>query len=164
MPKANMYQSLHTTVMGPYGQRIEIQIRTEEMNRIAEQGIAAHWKYKEGRRIEQKDDQRFAWLHQLMEWQKELKDPREFLETVRVDLFPNEVYVFTPKGAVFEFPAGSTPVDFAYRIHSEIGHRCVGAKVNGKLVPLKYLLKSGDVLEIVTLPNHHPSKDWLKFV
>jgi GTP pyrophosphokinase len=164
MPKANMYQSLHTTVMGPYGQRIEIQIRTEEMHRIAEAGIAAHWKYKEGRRIEQKDDQRFAWLHQLMEWQKELKDPREFLETVRIDLFPNEVYVFTPKGAVFEFPAGSTPVDFAYRIHSEIGHRCVGAKVNGKLVPLKYQLKSGDVLEIVTLPKHHPSKDWLKFV
>ena len=148
MPKANMYQSLHTTVIGPYGQRIEIQIRTEEMNSIAEEGIAAHWKYKEGRRIEQKDDQRFAWLHQLMEWQKELKDPREFLETVRIDLFPNEVYVFTPKGAVFEFPAGSTPVDFAYRIHSEIGHRCVGAKVNGKLVPLKYQLKSGDVLEI----------------
>jgi GTP pyrophosphokinase len=164
MPKANRYQSLHTTVIGPYGQRIEIQIRTEEMNSIAEEGIAAHWKYKEGRRIEQKDDQRFAWLHQLMEWQKELKDPREFLETVRIDLFPNEVYVFTPKGAVFEFPAGSTPVDFAYRIHSEIGHRCVGAKVNGKLVPLKYQLKSGDVLEILTLPSHHPSKDWLKFV
>ncbi|MCX5894741.1 MAG: bifunctional (p)ppGpp synthetase/guanosine-3',5'-bis(diphosphate) 3'-pyrophosphohydrolase [Proteobacteria bacterium] len=164
MPKANRYQSLHTTVIGPYGQRIEIQIRTEEMNRIAEQGIAAHWKYKEGRKIDQKDDQRFAWLNQLMEWQKELKDPREFLETVRIDLFPHEVYVFTPKGAVLEFPAGSTPVDFAYRIHSEIGHRCVGAKINGKLVPLKYLLKSGNVVEIVTLPNHHPSKDWLKFV
>lgn len=164
MPKANRYQSLHTTVVGPDGQRIEIQIRTEEMNRIAEAGIAAHWKYKEGRRIEQQDDQRFAWLQQLMEWQKELKDPREFLETVRVDLFPHEVYVFSPKGQVFEFPAGSTPVDFAYRIHSDIGHKCVGAKVNGKLVPLKYQLKSGDVVEILTLPHHHPSKDWLKFV
>jgi GTP pyrophosphokinase len=164
MPKANMYQSLHTTVVGPYGQRIEIQIRTEEMNRIAEAGIAAHWKYKEGRKIDQKDDQRFAWLHQLMEWQKELKDPREFLETVRIDLFPNEVYVFTPKGAVLEFPAGSTPVDFAFRIHSQIGHRCVGAKVNGKIVPLKYQLRSGDVVEILTQPNHQPSKDWLKFV
>jgi GTP pyrophosphokinase len=164
MPKANRYQSLHTSVVGPRGQRIEIQIRTEEMNSIAEEGIAAHWKYKEGRKIEQQDDQRFAWLHQLMEWQKELKDPREFLETVRIDLFPHEVYVFTPKGAVFEFPAGSTPVDFAYRIHTEIGHKCVGAKVNGKLVPLKYQLRSGDVIEILTLPHHHPSKDWLKFV
>jgi GTP pyrophosphokinase len=164
MPKANRYQSLHTSVIGPRGQRIEIQIRTEEMNSIAEEGIAAHWKYKEGGKIEQQDDQRFAWLHQLMEWQKELKDPREFLETVRVDLFPHEVYVFTPKGAVYEFPAGSTPVDFAYRIHSDIGHKCVGAKVNGKLVPLKYQLRSGDVIEILTLPQHHPSKDWLKYV
>jgi GTP pyrophosphokinase len=164
MPKANMYQSLHTSVIGPYGQRIEIQIRTDEMNRIAEEGIAAHWKYKEGRKINQKDDQRFAWLHQLIEWQRDLKDPREFLETVRIDLFPDEVYVFTPKAEVLEFPKGATPIDFAYRIHTDVGHQCIGAKVNRKLVPLKYPLKSGDVVEIVTAPNHHPSKDWIKLV
>ncbi|MEI6126660.1 MAG: RelA/SpoT family protein, partial [Pseudomonadota bacterium] len=131
LPKANMYQSLHTTVVGPYGQRVEIQIRTAEMDRIAKHGIAAHWKYKEGRKIQQKDDHRFAWLQQVMESQSEVKDSREFLETFRVDVFPDEVYVFTPAGEVFELPQGSTPVDFAYRIHSDVGNRCTGAKVNG---------------------------------
>jgi GTP pyrophosphokinase len=164
MPKANMYQSLHTTVIGPHGQRIEIQIRSEEMHRIAEEGIAAHWKYKEGRDIDQKDDRRFAWLRQLLEWQQDLKDPREFLESVRVDLFPEEVYVFTPKGEVKEFPAGATPVDFAYSIHTDVGNRCFGAKVNGRLVPLKYTLVSGETVEILTSARHKPSKDWLRFV
>jgi GTP pyrophosphokinase len=164
LPKANMYQSLHTTVIGPYGQRIEIQIRTEEMHRIAEYGIAAHWKYKEGKTLDLVDDKRFAWLRQLLEWQKDLKDPREFLETVRVDLFPDEVYVFTPKGEVKEFPRGATPIDFAYSIHTDIGHHCAGAKVNGRLVPLKYQLKNGDSVEIITSPRQNPSKDWLKIV
>jgi GTP pyrophosphokinase len=164
LPKANMYQSLHTTVIGPYGQRIEIQIRTEEMHRIAEYGIAAHWKYKEGKALALVDDKRFAWLRQLLEWQKDLKDPREFLETVRVDLFPEEVYVFTPKGDVKELPRGATPIDFAYSIHTDIGHHCVGAKVNGKIVPLKYQLKNGDSIEIITSPRQTPSKDWLKVV
>ena len=164
LPKANMYQSLHTTVIGPYGQRIEIQIRTEEMHRIAEYGIAAHWKYKEGKALALIDDKRFAWLRQLLEWQKDLKDPREFLETVRVDLFPDEVYVFTPKGDVKELPLGATPIDFAYSIHTDIGHHCVGAKVNGRLVPLRYQLKNGDSVEIITSPRHSPSKDWLKVV
>ena len=164
LPKANMYQSLHTTVIGPYGQRIEIQIRTEEMHRIAEYGIAAHWKYKEGKSLDLVDDKRFAWLRQLLEWQKDLKDPREFLETVRVDLFPDEVYVFTPKGDVKEFPRGASPIDFAYSIHTDIGHHCVGAKVNGRLVPLKYQLKNGDSIEIITSSRQTPSKDWLKVV
>jgi guanosine-3',5'-bis(diphosphate) 3'-pyrophosphohydrolase len=164
MPKANMYQSLHTTVIGPAGKRIEVQIRTQEMHHIAEQGIAAHWKYKEGKDIEKKDDAQFAWLRQLLEWQQDLKDPREFLDTVKIDLFPDEVYVFTPKGAVKEFPRGATPVDFAYSVHTDIGHCCTGARVNGKLVSLKYQLKNGDVIEIVTSPQHKPSKDWLRFV
>lgn len=164
LPKANMYQSLHTTVIGPYGQRIEIQIRTEKMHRIAEYGIAAHWKYKEGKKLELVDDKRFAWLRQLVEWQKDLKDPKEFLETVRVDLFPDEVYVFTPKGDVKELPRGATPIDFAYSIHTDIGHHCAGAKVNGKIVPLSYQLKNGDMVEIITSPRQTPSKDWLKVV
>jgi len=164
LPKANMYQSLHTTVIGPYGHRVEIQIRTEEMDMVARQGIAAHWKYKEGRRIVQKDDQRFAWLQQVMESQSEVKDSHEFLETFRVDIFPDEVYVFTPAGEVIELPKGSTPIDFDFRIHSDIGHRCVGAKINANIVPLKYQLKSGDVVEIMTMSNHNPSRDWLKFV
>lgn len=164
MPKANMYQSLHTTVIGPYGERIEVQIRTEEMHRIAEEGIAAHWMYKEGRMPDGKEDKRFFWLRQLLEWQKDLKDPKEFLESVKGDLFPEEVYVFTPKGDVKELPKGSTPVDFAYSIHTEVGNRCVGAKVNERLVSLRYQLRSGDVVEIETSPNAHPSKDWLKFV
>ena len=164
MPKANMYQSLHTTVIGPYGERIEVQIRTEEMHRIAEEGIAAHWMYKEGKVPDGKEDKRFAWLRQILEWQQDLKDPREFLESVKGDLFPEEVYVFTPKGDVKELPRGSTPVDFAYSIHTEVGNRCAGAKVNGRMVSLRYQLKNGDVVEIETSPNAHPSKDWLKFV
>jgi len=164
MPKANGYQSLHTTVIGPYGERVEIQIRTEEMNRTAEEGIAAHWQYKEGKVIAPKDSRQFAWVRQLLEWQQDLHDPREFLETVKIDLFPDEVYVFTPKGDVKQLPLGSTAVDFAYSIHTQIGHQCVGAKVNGKIVPLRYQLKNGDIVEIITAPAHQPSKDWLKFV
>ncbi len=164
MPKGNMYRSLHTTVIGPAGKRIEIQIRTHEMHHIADQGIAAHWKYKEGKDIATKDDEQFAWLRQLLEWQQDLKDPREFLDIVKIDLFPEEVYVFTPKGAVKQFPQGATPVDFAYSVHSDIGHRCVGARVNGRLVPLKYQLHNGDTIEIITSPQHNPSKDWMRFV
>jgi guanosine-3',5'-bis(diphosphate) 3'-pyrophosphohydrolase len=164
MPKANGYQSLHTTVIGPYGERVEIQIRTEEMNRTAEEGIAAHWQYKEGKVLPPKDSKQFAWVRQLVEMHQELRDPREFLETVKIDLFPDEVYVFTPKGEVKQFPLGSTPVDFAYSIHTQIGHQCIGAKVNGKIVPLRYQLRNGDTVEIITAPDHQPSKDWLKFV
>ena len=162
LPKENLYQSLHTTVIGPFGERIEIQIRTHEMHRIAEEGIAAHWKYKEGKVLEEEDDKRFTWLRQLLEWQRDLKDDAEFIESVKVELFPNEVYVFTPKGAVKQFPLGATPIDFAYSIHSDVGSHCVGAKVNGKIVPLKYELRSGDTVEIMTSPNARPSKDWLK--
>jgi GTP diphosphokinase / guanosine-3',5'-bis(diphosphate) 3'-diphosphatase len=163
IPKPNMYQSLHTTVIGPNGERIEIQIRTEEMHRIAEEGIAAHWAYKEGK-SGAKDQQKFAWLRQLMEWQQDLKDPREFLETVKVDLFQDEVFVFTPKGDVKSLPAGSTPVDLAYAVHSEVGAHCIGAKVNGKMVPLRYKLKNGDSCEILTRSDARPNKDWLSFV
>jgi GTP pyrophosphokinase len=171
IPKPNMYQSLHTTVVGPAGERIEVQIRTREMHKIAEEGVAAHWAYKEqgrngkgGGELSKKDAESFGWLRQLVEWQRELADPREFLETVKVDLFSDEVFVFTPKGAVKSLPRGATPVDFAYTIHSEIGEHCVGAKVNGKLVPLRYKLKNGDTIEILTSPHSHPSKDWLTFV
>ncbi|MFL5454794.1 MAG: RelA/SpoT family protein, partial [Myxococcales bacterium] len=163
IPKPNMYQSLHTTVIGPTGERIEIQMRTEEMHKIAEEGIAAHWAYKEGK-SGGKDEQKFAWLRQLMEWQQDLKDPREFLETVKVDLFQDEVFVFTPKGDVKSLPLGSTSVDLAYAVHSEVGAHCVGAKVNGKIVPLRYKLKNGDSVEILTSPNARPNKDWLSFV
>lgn len=161
LPKVNMYQSLHTTVIGPYGERMEIQIRTEEMDEVAREGIAAHWLYKEGRILSKEQQQKFDWLNQLMEWQKELKDPREFLESVRMDLFPNEVYVFTPRGEVKEFPSGATPIDFAYAIHTEVGHHCAGARVNGRMVPLKYQLKNGDMVEIITNPHHTPSRDWV---
>ncbi|HEY6004803.1 MAG TPA: bifunctional (p)ppGpp synthetase/guanosine-3',5'-bis(diphosphate) 3'-pyrophosphohydrolase [Anaeromyxobacter sp.] len=171
IPKPNLYQSLHTTVVGPKGERIEVQIRTKEMHRIAEEGVAAHWAYKEKGRdgkgpepLSKKDAASFGWLRQLVEFQKDLTDPREFLETVKVDLFSDEVFVFTPKGAVKSLPRGATPVDFAYTIHSEIGEHCVGAKVNGKLVPLRYKLKNGDTVEILTSPHSHPSKDWLTFV
>jgi GTP pyrophosphokinase len=164
MPKGNMYQSLHTTVIGPHGDRMEVQIRTHEMHRVADAGIAAHWKYKEGKGYDEKDVKRFAWLRQLLEWQQELQDSREFMDSVRVDLFPEEVYVFTPKGDVKGYPKGSTPIDFAYSVHTDVGHRCVGAKVNGKLVPLKYELKNGDIVEVITSPHHTPSKDWLKIV
>jgi GTP pyrophosphokinase len=171
IPKPNLYQSLHTTVVGPAGERIEVQIRTGEMHKIAEQGVAAHWAYKEkgrdgkgGEALSKKDAASFGWLRQLVEFQKDVADPREFLETVKVDLFSDEVFVFTPKGAVKSLPRGATPVDFAYTIHSEIGEQCVGAKVNGKLVPLRYKLKNGDTVEILTSPHSHPSKDWLTFV
>jgi len=164
LPKENMYQSLHTTVIGPYGERIEIQIRTHEMHKIAEEGIAAHWKYKEGKVVEEAEDKRFTWLRQLLEWQRDLKDNQEFIESLKVDLFPNEVYIFTPKGEVKQFPIGSTPIDFAYSIHSDVGNHCAGAKVNGKIVPLRYELRSGDTVEITTSPNQKPSKDWLKLV
>jgi guanosine-3',5'-bis(diphosphate) 3'-pyrophosphohydrolase len=171
IPKPNLYQSLHTTVVGPAGERIEVQIRTREMHKIAEEGVAAHWAYKEkgrdgsgGDGMSKKDAASFGWLRQLVEFQKEVADPREFLETVKVDLFSDEVFVFTPKGAVKSLPRGATPVDFAYTIHSEIGEHCVGAKVNGKLVPLRYKLKNGDTVEILTSPHSHPSKDWLTFV
>ena len=164
MPKGNMYQSLHTTVIGPHGDRMEVQIRTHEMHRVADAGIAAHWKYKEGKGYDEKDIKRFAWLRQLLEWQQELQDSKEFMDSVKVELFPEEVYVFTPKGDVKGYPKGSTPIDFAYSVHTDIGHRCVGAKVNGKLVPLKYELKNGDIVEVITSPHHTPSKDWLKIV
>jgi guanosine-3',5'-bis(diphosphate) 3'-pyrophosphohydrolase len=164
LPKENMYQSLHTSVIGPYGERIEIQIRTHEMHRVAEEGIAAHWKYKEGKLFDNADDKRFSWLRQLLEWQRDLEDNTEFIESVKVDLFPNEVYVFTPKGMVKQFPIGATPIDFAYSIHSDVGHHCVGAKVNSKMVPLRHELRSGDTVEIVTSPNQKPSKDWFKSV
>ena len=164
MPKVNMYQSLHTTVIGPRGDPVEIQIRTYEMHRIAEEGIAAHWLYKEKRNDRDKFDDAFTWLRQLLESQKETSDPKEFLDSVRLDLFPDEVYVFTPRGDVKALPEGSTPVDFAYAVHTDVGHHCVGAKVNGKLVPLRYTLRQGDILEIVTSPTQHPSRDWLKIV
>ncbi len=163
MPKSNMYQSLHTTVIGPKGDPVEIQIRTPEMHRIAEEGIAAHWLYKE-RKDQSGFDQAFVWLRQLLEWQKEMKDPREFMETVKVDLFPDEVYVFTPKGDVKALPEGSTPIDFAYAVHTQVGNRCAGARVNGKLVPLRHVLRQGDIVEIVTSPTQKPSRDWLKVV
>ena len=164
MPKVNMYQSLHTTVIGPKGEPVEIQIRTLDMHRIAEDGIAAHWLYKEKRTGKDKLDESLVWLRQLMESQQDTKDPAEFLESVRVDLFPDEVYVFTPKGDVKALPEGSTPIDFAYGVHTQVGEHCVGAKVNGKLVPLRTTLRQGDIVEIVTSPNQHPSRDWLKFV
>jgi len=164
MPKVNMYQSLHTTVIGPKGDPVEIQIRTSEMHRIAEEGIAAHWLYKEKRSDRDKFDDAFTWLRQLLESQKETSDPKEFLDSVRLDLFPDEVYVFTPRGDVKALPDGATPVDFAYTVHTDVGHHCVGAKVNGKLVPLRYTLHQGDIVEIVTSPTQHPSRDWLKIV
>ena len=163
MPKNNMYQSLHTTVIGPFGERLEIQIRTDDMHRIAESGIAAHWEYKDGR-ISQKDAQKFHWLRGLLEAQENLTDPSEFLESVKLDLFERDIYVFTPAGELKEFPMGSTPLDFAYAVHTDVGHRCVGAKVNGRMVPLKHKLRSGDTLEIITAPTQRPSKDWLKIV
>ncbi|MFQ5827610.1 MAG: RelA/SpoT family protein [Candidatus Methylomirabilia bacterium] len=164
MPKVNMYQSLHTTVIGPTGDPVEIQIRTREMHRVAEEGIAAHWLYKEGKSEKDRFDRGFLWLRQLMEWQQDMKDPREFMDSVRFDLFPDEVYVFTPKGDVKALPEASCSIDFAYAVHTEVGHHCMGAKVNGKLVPLRYTLRQGDIVEILTSPTQHPSRDWLKVV
>ena len=164
VPKSNLYQSLHTTIIGPKGERVEFQIRTEEMHRLAEEGIAAHWRYKEKSPISQREEQQYAWLRQLLEWQQDVPDAKEFMETVKGDLFPDVVYVFTPRGDVKELPQGSTPVDFAYSVHTDIGHQCVGAKVNGKMVPIKYVLRNGDRIEVVTQTGHTPSRDWLKFV
>jgi GTP pyrophosphokinase len=165
LPKPNMYQSLHTTVIGPGRERIEVQIRTHDMHRVAEQGIAAHWKYKENNSggVDPKDAAKFGWLRQLMEFQKDLKDPAEFLESVKVDLFQDEVYVFTPKGDVRVFPRGSTPIDFAYAIHTQVGDHCSGSRVNGAIAPLRSKLRNGDVVEVMTTPTQHPSKDWLDY-
>ncbi|MBS4539691.1 bifunctional (p)ppGpp synthetase/guanosine-3',5'-bis(diphosphate) 3'-pyrophosphohydrolase [Clostridium sp. D2Q-11] len=165
MPKPNMYQSLHTTLIGPNGETFEIQIRTWDMHRTAEYGIAAHWKYKEGNTEDSDFDKKLTWLRQMLEWQKEMKDPKEFMESLRIDLFNNEVFVFTPKGDVINLPAGSTPIDFAYRVHTAVGNTCVGAKVNGRIVPLDYKLKNGNIVTVLTSPNSNgPSRDWLKIV
>lgn len=163
LPKPNMYQSLHTTVIGPEGERVELQIRTEDMHRTAEEGIAAHWRYKESSSPD-KLDERFAWLRHLLEWQQDLKDPIEFMETVKIDMFPEEVYVFTPGGDVKAFPRGATPIDFAYAVHTDIGHQCMGAKINGRMMPLRSQLRNGDTVEILTSSTHVPSRDWLRWV
>ena len=163
MPRPNLYQSLHTTVIHA-GQPFEVQIRTQEMHRIAEQGVAAHWKYKDGRDLSQADDQKIVWMRQLIEWVQEMQEPSEFLSTLRVDLYPEEVYTFSPKGRVVVLPRGATPIDFAYAIHTEVGHQCSGAKVNGAMVPLRHALANGDVVEITTQKGHEPSRDWLSFV
>ncbi|MHB9003621.1 MAG: RelA/SpoT family protein [Coriobacteriia bacterium] len=164
MPKFNMYQSLHTTVIGPAGRPLEIQIRSEEMHRTAEYGIAAHWRYKEGGRGDESFDERLSWLRQMLEWQTELKDPREFMEALKIDLFEEEVFVFSPKGDVISLRRGSTPIDFAYAIHTEVGHHCVGAKVNGSIVSLGYELQMGDQVEVLTNKSSGPSRDWLNIV
>ena len=164
MPRPNMYQSLHTSVIAR-GQPFEVQIRTAEMHNVAEEGIAAHWKYKDGKLVaDEGEDQRIAWLRHLVEWQQEMKDPADFLSTLKIDLYPEEVYAFTPKGKVITLPRDATPVDFAYAIHTEVGNKCVGAKINGRIVPLKSKLKNGDTIEISTQPGHTPSRDWLSFV
>lgn len=164
IPRANLYQSLHTTVMGENGHQFEVQIRTEEMHKIAEEGIAAHWKYKAGESvISARDEQRLAWVRQLVDWQREMTDPNEFLSSLKMDLYPEEVYTFTPRGKVVIVPADGTPVDFAYTVHTEVGHTCVGAKVNGRMVPLRTKLRNGDIVEIITQNGHTPSRDWLTF-
>ncbi|MEQ1909060.1 MAG: bifunctional (p)ppGpp synthetase/guanosine-3',5'-bis(diphosphate) 3'-pyrophosphohydrolase [Vicinamibacterales bacterium] len=164
MPRPNGYQSLHTSVISQQGTPFEVQIRTLEMHRMAEEGVAAHWKYKEGRTGDQKDERYFQWMRQLLEFQQEVRDPREFIQNLKVELYPEEVYAFTPKGQVKAFPRGATPIDFAYSIHTDVGHQCVGARVNGKMVPLRAHLKNGDIVEIVTQAGHKPSRDWLNFV
>jgi GTP diphosphokinase / guanosine-3',5'-bis(diphosphate) 3'-diphosphatase len=165
MPKANMYQSLHTTVIGPFGERMEVQIRTPEMHRVAEAGVAAHWRYKgQNEPGGPEEIERFAWLRQILDWQQHLEDPQEFMRSVKEDLFTEEVFAFTPKGDLFNFPQGASVIDFAYRVHSQVGEHCAGARINGKLVPLKYQLQSGDTVEIITTTRQTPSKDWLKLV
>jgi len=164
MPRPNLYQSLHTSVITETGTPFEVQIRTEEMHKMAEEGISAHWKYKDGAPVTAKDEQRLAWLRQVVEWQQDVSDPNEFLSTLKIDLYPEEVYTFTPKGKIVTLPREATPVDFAYAIHTEVGHTCVGGKVNGRIVPLRYQLRHGDVVEILTQPGHGPSRDWLSFV
>jgi GTP diphosphokinase / guanosine-3',5'-bis(diphosphate) 3'-diphosphatase len=164
MPRPNGYQALHTSVVSERGTPFEVQIRTQEMHQQAEEGIAAHWKYKEGRVGDQRDEQFFQWMRQLLEWQQEVRDPQEFINNLKVDLYPEEVYIFTPKGEVKALPRGATPLDFAYAIHTDVGHRCVGARVNGKMVPLRTRLKNGDIVEIVTQAGHSPSRDWLNYV
>jgi GTP pyrophosphokinase len=163
MPRPNLYQSLHTTVITEDGHQFEVQIRTEEMHKMAEEGIAAHWKYKDGGPVSAKDEQRLAWLRQVVEWQQDVKDPNEFLSTLKVDLYPEEVYCFTPMGKVVILPRDASAIDFAYAIHTEVGHSCVGAKVNGRIVPLRNKLRNGDVVEIMTQPGHNPSRDWMGF-
>jgi len=163
-PRENMYQSLHTSVVGEEGQPFEVQIRTEEMHRVAEMGIAAHWKYKEGRGKDTSEDDTFKWLRHLVEWQQEVPDSREFMDALKLDLYPKEVYAFTPKGKVIQLPRGATPIDFAYAIHTEVGNQCTGAKVNGRIMPLKYQLHNGEIVEVLTTPGHRPSRDWLNFV
>jgi GTP pyrophosphokinase len=163
MPRPNLYQSLHTTVMHE-GQPFEVQIRTQDMHRLAEQGVAAHWKYKDGKQVSEADDQRITWMRQLIEWAREMQEPSEFLSTLKVDLYPDEVYAFTPKGRVIPLPRGGTPVDFAYAVHTEVGNLCSGAKVNGQIVPLRHTLSNGDVVEILTQKGHVPNRDWLTFV
>jgi GTP diphosphokinase / guanosine-3',5'-bis(diphosphate) 3'-diphosphatase len=164
MPRPNGYQSLHTSVISEHGLPFEVQIRTMEMHRMAEEGIAAHWKYKEGRVGDQRDERHFTWMRQLLEYQQESRDPQEFIQNLKVDLYPEEVYTFTPKGRVKAFPRGATPIDFAYSIHTDVGHQCVAARVNGKMVPLRSRLKNGDIIEIVTQAGHKPSRDWLNVV
>src|SRR5947199_588371 len=164
MPRPNMYQSLHTSVIAG-GQPFEVQIRTAEMHRIAEEGIAAHWKYKDGKLVaDGREDKRVSWLRHLVEWQQEMKDPTDFLSTLKIDLYPEEVYTFTPKGKVVTLPRDATPVDLAYDIHTEVGHTCVGAKINNRMTPLRTKLRNGDIVEIITQPGHKPSRDWLSFV
>src|ERR1700745_2230786 len=160
MPRPNFYQSLHTSVITDEGTPFEVQIRTDEMHKMAEEGIAAHWKYKDGP-VSAQDEQRLAWLRQVVEWQRDVSDPSEFLSTLKIDLYPEEVYTFTPKGKVVVLPRDSSPIDFAYSVHTEVGHSCVGAKVNGRMVPLRHKLHSGDIVEIITQPGHKPSRDWL---
>src|SRR6478609_8035421 len=164
MPRPNGYQSLHTSVISDRGMPFEVQIRTLKMHRMAEEGIAAHWKYKEGRVGDQHDERHFQWMRQLLEYQQESRDPQEFIQNLKVDLYPEEVYTFTPKGLVKAFPRGATPIDFAYSIHTDVGHQCVGARVNGKMVPLRTHLRNGDIVEIITATGHKPSRDWLSFV
>jgi GTP pyrophosphokinase len=163
-PRDNLYQSLHTSVIGTKGLPFEVQIRTEDMHLIAEEGVAAHWKYKEGKRGPRDDDEALKVLRSLVEWTQEVKDSREFIDSLKLDLYPKDVYAFTPMGRVIQLPRGATPVDFAYMIHSEVGNTCTGARVNGRMVPLRSMIQNGDVVEIIRSPNGHPSRDWLNFV